>query len=150
MIPALAAAVRDINKCCLGKDALSNNEDNSMFCYECKKPILIPEHSCRFGAGDGKEICFCSVCYGEMSCSDCGRKLGLQSFTMHWCPDGDKIHIECRKCIIDRIKRQRNIPHWQKIKVRGLMRRSRRLIKISLAEELTPEKIFGQGLVIEN
>jgi hypothetical protein len=141
--PCPCGSGKKYKKCCLGKDDLSNDEEDSISCYQCKKSILKPELCARFRAGDGKEICFCTVCYREMSCKDCGRKLGLKSFTIHWCPDCNKIHIECRECVIDRIKRQKNIPHWQKIRVRGLMKRSRALIRASLEEEeLTHEGIL--------
>ena len=140
-------------KCCLGKDALPENnmfsegssgEEESISCHECGKPMgPKPENYFCISTNNGEKIYFCSVCYREMACGICGTKLELKSFAISRCADCGHINIECRDCITDRIKWQKNIPYWKKIRVRGLKRRSRALIRASLAEELEldPEKI---------
>lgn len=102
-----------------------------------------PEDYFRIMTKNEERIYFCSVCYREMACTMCGRKLGLKSFTIYKCSDCGLI-IECRDCVTDAIKQRKNIPHWQKVRVRGLKRRSRALIRASLVEEseLDPEEIL--------
>ena len=65
-----------------------------------------------------------------------GKKLGLKSFVIFECPDCSKLNIECRDCVADRIKAQKSIPPWQKVRLRGLKRRSRALIEASMVSEL--------------
>lgn len=145
--PCPCGSGKKYKKCCLGKDTLSNPEDSSdrinnlseeesINCHECGKYMgQKPENYFCISTNAGNKIYFCSVCYREMACGICGRKLGLKSFSISRCADCGHINIECRDCITDRIKRRENIPYWKKIRVRGLKRRSRALIRASLAEE---------------
>lgn len=139
--PCPCGSGKKYKKCCLTKDAISNTLfEESISCHECGKPMgPEPKNYFNISTNNAKKIYFCSVCYREMACTVCEGKLGLKSFAIYKCPDCGEISIECRDCAAEAIKRRKNIPHWQKVRVRGLKRRSRALIRASMAEELELE-----------
>ena len=138
--PCYCDSGKKYKKCCLVKDSrmsLTDSTQKQKSCYECGKIIDVSWMS-YIGIPESdrskKQVYLCSICYREMRCRTCGEYIGVKDYSIYKCSCCEKVIIECVDCVMTRVKSERNIPAGQKIKIKGLSRRSQKMIMASMVE----------------